>query len=116
MRLLKIVVSPNIKYTQYHWKPIHLHKSKHTKFKQLKYNKRHNLINKQIINKHPKVNQYKSIYLADIKSQVQNKLFSLVINNIHIKKRVHIQIQTNKVKDNKTITESIKNNIQNEIK
>lgn len=28
---------------------------------------------------------------------------------------LHIHIQINKVKDNKTITESIKNNIQNDI-
>lgn len=85
MRLLKMVVSPKIKYTQYHWKPIHLHKSKLTKLRQLKYNNKHNLNNKHKINKHPRVNQYKSINLADIKSQLQYMLLIFVTKKIHRK-------------------------------
>lgn len=91
---------------------MHLHKSKDTKFKQLKYNNKHNLNSKQIINKHPNVNQYKSIYFADIKSQVQYVLLIFVIYIIETKYKVHIHKQINIVKENKTIIESIKKSIQ----
>lgn len=91
---------------------MHLHKSKDTKFKQLKYSNKHNRSNKHTINKHPNVNQYRSIYFADIKSQVQYILLIFVIYIIEIKYKVHIHKQINIVKENKTITESIKNNIQ----
>lgn len=93
---------------------MHLHKSKHTKFKQLKYKRRHSLSNKHRINKQPNVNQYKSIYLAEIKSQVQYILFIFVLNKIHKKYNVQIHTHINIVKDNNTIIESIKKIIQND--
>lgn len=49
---------------------MHLHKSKLIKFKQPKYNNKHNRNNKHNINKVPKVNQYTSIYLDDTNSHV----------------------------------------------
>ena len=45
-------------------------RSKLIKFKQPKYNSKHNLNNKHNINKLPNVNQYISIYLEDINSQL----------------------------------------------
>lgn len=50
---------------------MHLQISKDTKFKQLKYNSKQSLNNKHIINKQPNVNQYRSIYFAEIKSHEQ---------------------------------------------
>lgn len=105
-------MSLNIKYTQYHWKPIHLHRSKLIKFKQLKYSNKQSLNNKHKINKQPKVNQYKSINLDDIKSQVQYKLLIFVIKKMQRKYKVQIQTHIKIVKDNNTIIESIKNIIQ----
>jgi hypothetical protein len=69
-----------------------------------------------MINKHPNVNQYKSIYFADIKSQLQNMLLIFDVNKMQRKKSAQIQTHTKIVKDNSTIIESIKNNIQNDIK
>jgi hypothetical protein len=62
------------------------------------------------------VNQYKSIYFADIKSQLQNMLLIFDVNKMQRKKSAQIQTHTKIVKDNSTIIESIKNNIQNDIK
>lgn len=55
------------------------------------------------------------MYLAEIKSKFTYKQLILDMNKIHKKNRAQIQIQTNIVKDNKTISESIKNSIQKEI-
>nr|pir hypothetical protein E-118 - Trypanosoma brucei mitochondrion [Trypanosoma brucei] len=106
------MVSPNKKYTQYHWKPITLHKSKLTKFIQLKYNNKHNLNNKHNINIIPSTNQYVSINFDDIKSHVQYILFIFVTVNTVAIINAHIHTDRNIEKDINTIIESIKNIIQ----
>ena len=91
---------------------MHLHKSKLIKFKHPKYNNKHNLNNKHNKNKVPIVNQYISIYLDDANSHVIYILLILAINRRYKQNKLDIHIHIKIVKENNTIAESNKNNIQ----
>lgn len=89
-----------------------MQRSKLTKFKQPKYNKRHSLSKRHRTNIPPIANQYASMNFEAVKSHVQYTFLIFDTKRKDEKNKEHIQIQTNNTKDKRTTIESNKKIIQ----